>query len=72
MNRLLSANPDVENNKELQERLMKACSYYIERVRSLYDSFFERFVLETDNKAVNKSIKDSVEKNAIIMARLAL
>lgn len=62
MNRLLSANPDVENNKELQERLMKACSYYIERVRSLYDRFFERFVLETDNKAVNKSIKDSVER----------
>jgi len=62
MNRLLSANPDVENNKELQERLMKACSYYTEKVKGLYDRFFERFVLETDNKAVNKSIKDSVER----------
>jgi len=62
MNRLIFSNSDVENNTELQVRLSKASIYYLEKVKNLYDLFFERFVLETDNKAVSKSIKDSVER----------
>lgn len=62
INRLFIQNPDVENNELLQERLIKATSYYKDKLNQIFELFFEMFVLETDNKAIKKSIKDSVER----------
>jgi len=59
---LLSENPDVEQNSTLQERLIKGCAYYSDKIHDLYDLFFREFILDTDNKAVKKNIKEAVEK----------
>jgi hypothetical protein len=62
INGLLQQNPDTESNADLQERLIKGCAWFAEKNHAIYDHFFDRFVLETDNKAVRKSIKDAVER----------
>lgn len=62
IDRLLHQNPETSTNKELQERLMKGSLYFYEKVQSVSKDFFDRFLLESDNKAVNKSILDVVEK----------
>jgi len=62
IDRLLVQNPDTASNFELQDRLMKGCVYFSEKVQSISQEFFDRFLLECDNKAVQKSILDVVEK----------
>jgi len=62
LQQLLAINPDVEHNLMLQERLRKSSLYYSEKLSNLYDTFFEEFVLETDNKALKNSIKEAVGK----------
>jgi len=62
LNRLLYQNPDTEKNSQLQERLIKACTYYSEKTGLIFKNFFEQFILETDNKAVNKSLKEALNK----------
>ena len=62
LNQFLINNPDVETNKQLQERLSQACNYYSEKTQLIFKNFFEQFILETDNKAVKKSIKETLNK----------
>jgi hypothetical protein len=62
VDRLLLKNPDTTTNQELQERLRKGCTYFSEKTLYLYNDFFERFVLETDNKAVRKSLMEATER----------
>lgn len=62
LDQLFLQNPDTENNTILKERLSKGCAYYSERFENLFSRFFERFILETDNKAVRKSLKDALER----------
>jgi hypothetical protein len=60
IDRLLSKEPDTATNAELQERLIKASIYFSDKTESIMTEFFDRFVLESDNKAVNKSILELV------------
>jgi hypothetical protein len=62
MNQLLMKQPDAEINEELQERLIKACPYFSDILRALQQAFLSRFVFETDNKAVRKSIREAADK----------
>lgn len=62
IDRLLRQNPDTASNTELQDRLMKGCVYFSDKAQSVSQEFFDRFLLESDNKAVNKSILDVVER----------
>jgi len=62
IDRLLAKNPDTASNKELQERLMKGCVYFSEKVQEVSSTFFDHFTLECDNKSVRKSILDVAEK----------
>lgn len=59
---LLLHNPDAQNNPHLNERLSKACNYYHEKMVALFDGFFQHLIIETDNKALKKSLKDAVER----------
>jgi hypothetical protein len=62
IDRLLQQNPDTVSNPELQERLSKGSIYFSEKTQTISQEFFDRFLLESDNKAVNKSILDIAEK----------
>jgi len=62
IDRLLALNPDSVSNSDLQERLMKGSVYFSEKVQAISKEFFDRFILECDNKAVRKSILDVAEK----------
>ncbi|MDP2236505.1 MAG: helix-turn-helix domain-containing protein [Bacteroidales bacterium] len=52
--------PDLENNLELQERVKKASVYFKPRLKSLYEEM--DMAIETDNKAVKKSLQDALER----------
>jgi superfamily II DNA helicase RecQ len=62
IDRLLQQQPDTSANSELQERLMKGSVYFSEKVQAISKEFFDRFILECDNKAIRKSILDVAEK----------
>jgi len=62
LDQLFLQNPNTENNKQLNERLSKACFYYSEKIDFIFNHFFEHFIIETDNKAVKKSLKDALER----------
>ena len=53
---------DVETNKMLQERVIKACNYFTSKIDSIvYDHIF-RLTVDIDNKAVRKSVADAVSR----------
>ncbi|HLO59125.1 MAG TPA: helix-turn-helix domain-containing protein [Bacteroidales bacterium] len=56
--RLLSGNPDLSANRELQERISKACGYFSEKLSSVVAEIKD-LRLETDNKTVRKSLTDA-------------
>jgi hypothetical protein len=59
---LLAQNPDSENNKPFQERMMKASDWFFNRVKTGIVEVLENAPLETDNKAVGKSMKSALER----------
>jgi len=56
----LAEQPDLENNSTLQERVKKACGYFIPKLEQ--DFLKEIPDIDTDNKAVAKSCNDLVER----------
>jgi len=62
INRLLLQNPDIENNAKLQERLIKGSIYYDEKTNLIFKRFFDKFILDCDNKAVKKSIQEALSR----------
>ena len=56
--RYISENPDVENNSMLQERIMKACSYFAPKIEAILQTLPETEI-ETDNKTVRKSLQEA-------------
>ena len=59
---LLLKEPEAEKNEALQERVMKASEYFSEKIRTLVLDKVDEIVVETDNKAVRKSLNDAVKK----------
>jgi hypothetical protein len=53
--------PELEQNSRLQERIMKACEYFDEKISLILPSAWRRHTIETDNKAVKKSLLESVD-----------
>lgn len=62
ISRLLQENPDTDNNEFLQERIRKASHWFAEKVKSGLTEPFENLSIETDNKAVRKSLKQAFER----------
>ena len=58
----LSKEIDVEKDVALQDRIRKASIYFSEKVKELVADKIENITIETDNKAVRKSVKDVVNK----------
>ena len=56
---ILSANFQIDNNLQLQERLKKGCSYFVDKLSDLDE--ISGLPFETDNKAVNDQIKKELD-----------
>lgn len=56
----LQQEPDIEKNAALQDRIAKACGYFIPKFEA--DFLGELPDVETDNKAVSKAAGDVIEK----------
>jgi len=59
--RYISENPDVENNPLLQERIMKACSYFAPRLAAILQTLPENEI-ETDNNTIHKSLQKALQE----------
>jgi GTPase SAR1 family protein len=60
VNSLLAEQAEVEENHQLQERIIKACSYFAPKFKALL--FANEPDLESDNKAVQKNVRDAYER----------
>ena len=61
---LLPQENDIEKNQALQERIIKAASYFTDKINSLIIEKLDGADLEIDNKAVRKQIKDVASRLA--------
>ncbi|MCD4790013.1 MAG: helix-turn-helix domain-containing protein, partial [Bacteroidales bacterium] len=59
---LFSKESDAEKNDALQERIKKASVYFSEHVKELVQNKIDSLNIETDNKAVRKSLKGAVDR----------
>lgn len=48
-----------EANEQLQDRVKKACTYFVDKTRVVLHEGLKKFDLETDNKALKKSLTDT-------------
>ncbi|MDR3218300.1 MAG: AAA family ATPase [Dysgonamonadaceae bacterium] len=60
INKLLSAQPDVEQNAALQNRISQAAVYFSEKIKMLLLEPVSKIDLELDNKAVKKQLQSVV------------
>jgi hypothetical protein len=51
----------IETNAFLQERVQKGCVYFVDKLNSLLLDPLEVLAVETDNKAVRKSVEETIE-----------
>ena len=62
LKQLISGNRNIEENLQLQERLKKACHYFLEKLESDLIDILKNIDIEIDNKVVRKSVNDVVGK----------
>ncbi len=60
LRRLIAANPDVEKNELLQERIRKACGYFSPRIENDLLEVLPAGDIETDNKILRKSLREAL------------
>jgi len=58
---LLIGQPMIEGNDALQERIKKASTYFAEKTEDQICKILQNTEIETDNKEVRKSLKESME-----------
>ena len=56
---ILNTNFQIDNNLQLQERVKKGCSYFLDKLSDLDE--IASLPFETDNKAVNDQIKKEID-----------
>ena len=59
---LISLSIDAEQNKDLQDRVKKACQYFLDKLEVIIEKPLQAAEYETDNKVIRKSFKDGFEK----------
>jgi len=59
---LLQKGRDAEQNEELQERIRKGADYFSGKLQHLILSVMEKFVVETDNKEIQKKIQKAEKR----------
>lgn len=60
VNQYLTQNPDVEKNEELQDRIKKACTYFVQRFGTTVINALPE--AEADNKVLKKTVDDLLER----------
>jgi len=61
LEKLLLSDILLEENMELQERIKKASIWFIEKMEKGIYNFTQNLMIETDNKAIKKSVNESLE-----------
>lgn len=64
MNTLINQNSNVEANKNLQERIGKASTYFVEKLINELENTIEQFSFDTDNREVRKVLTNGIERLA--------
>lgn len=59
---LLTSQYLVEENKPLQERLIKASSYFSEKVETIITNTLNEIAVDSDNKTIRKQITDQIDR----------
>ncbi len=59
---LLKRETDAESNILLQERIKKASEYFLAKLDAALNKILAGYSVETDNKAVRKSVSESLER----------
>ena len=59
---LLSAQPDVQQNTQLLERIAKAANYFAEKTEAILVTDFARADLDVDNRTLRRQLKNSSTK----------
>jgi GTPase SAR1 family protein len=59
---LLNLNNDVENNEDLQQRIMQASIYFSDKIKQNIVAPIADFTIETDNKEIKKTISNAEER----------
>ncbi|MCD4773207.1 MAG: AAA family ATPase, partial [Bacteroidales bacterium] len=59
---LFSKEIDIEKDSEIQDRIQKAAGYFSGKINELVSDKIENISIETDNKAVRKSLKNQINK----------
>ena len=62
IHRLLPQQPDVEQNRTLQERIGSAADYFSEKIKVSILDVISKADLDIDNKAVKKQLNDAVNR----------
>ncbi len=62
LQQLISNNKNIEENIPLQERIKKACTYFLEKLEPILIDKLKEMDIEIDNKAVRKLVNDAIEK----------
>ncbi len=62
VNQLIPLATDAEQNPKLQERIKKACEYFLEKTETELEKPLTDTSFETDNKAIRKSFNEALEK----------
>ena len=59
---MLELEPNVENNQQLKERMIKASTYYTEKINSGVLSVLDGITVESDNRSLKKNVNKALEK----------
>ncbi len=62
LGQLMGSGEDAETNARLQERLMKACSFFSEKLTAAMDPVTTKLAFETDNRETRKAVTEALEK----------
>jgi hypothetical protein len=69
---LYTLSTDLETNAQLQERVIKASNYFIEKLKLIVDDNIAQYQLITDNKSIKSQLKKyRDELNTIVHEKLA-
>lgn len=74
LNQLTSQTWNIEENEQIQERIKNGCIYFLNKLEATVEDAFEQGSFQTDNKAIRKTISESVERteNSITMKKVCL
>lgn len=60
--KMLELEPNAENNQQLKERMIKASTYYTEKINSGVLSVLDGINVESDNRSLKKNVNKALEK----------